>query len=109
MRRICSNSSRETVYLIRTIELSKTNSDTVGQEIINTMIELYGGSINYDKLHLIISDAAPYAIKAVNVMKFLFPNMKHVTCIAHMLHRLCEKLRDISPNTNFICSEIKKN
>ncbi|KAG0442250.1 hypothetical protein DMUE_0417 [Dictyocoela muelleri] len=72
------------------------------------MKELYGGSINYDKLLTIISDAAPYAIKAVNVMKFLFPNTKHVTCIAHMLHRLCEKLRDISPNTNFICSEIKR-
>lgn len=31
-----------------------------------------------------------------------------MTCLAHMLHRLCEKVREVSPISNFISSEIKR-
>ncbi|KAG0440463.1 hypothetical protein DMUE_1731 [Dictyocoela muelleri] len=66
---ICSKSSRSKSYLIRTVELSKTNSEAVSREIIDLMVELYDGKINYTKLRLIVSDAAPYAVKAVNDLK----------------------------------------
>ncbi|KAG0442092.1 hypothetical protein DMUE_0542 [Dictyocoela muelleri] len=68
----CSKITRQKIFLLRTIELSKTNTVTVGQEIINIMFEIYEGDINYNKLHIIISDAAPYAVKAANVLNIYF-------------------------------------
>ncbi|KAG0437748.1 hypothetical protein DMUE_3509 [Dictyocoela muelleri] len=105
---LCSNKSRIRVYLVRTAELSKTNADKVSQEIIKFMAGLYNGEIMFDKLRLILSDGAPYAVKASKTLKLLFQNLKHVTCLAHMIHRLCEKVREISPISNLISSELKK-
>ncbi|KAG0440242.1 hypothetical protein DMUE_1885 [Dictyocoela muelleri] len=105
---LCSDKSRERAYLVRTVELFKTNADTVSQEIINFMGELYDGQIMFDKLRLILSDGAPYAVKASKTLKLLFQNLKHVTCLAHMLHRLCEKIREISPFSNSVSSELKR-
>ncbi|KAG0439128.1 hypothetical protein DMUE_2647 [Dictyocoela muelleri] len=105
---ITSKTLREKVYLLRTVELPRTNHQTVSQEIINLMAELYRGKIDFKKLRLIISDAALYAVKAVKILKSVFTELKHVTCLAHMLHRLCEKIREISPISNFISSEIKR-
>jgi hypothetical protein len=45
---------------------------------------------------------APYMIKAVKNMKEsnCFPNLHHVTCINHLLHRVCEKIREENDNIN---------
>lgn len=104
----CDKKIKSLPYLLRSVELARTNSDTVSQEIIKLMIDLNGGNLDFTKLRLIVSDAAPYAVKAVKILKELFPNLKHVTCIAHLLHNLCEKLRDISPLSNYISSELKR-
>ncbi|KAG0440485.1 hypothetical protein DMUE_1713 [Dictyocoela muelleri] len=72
------------------------------------MSEIYGGKIHFNRLRLILSDSASYALKAANALKVIFLNLKHVTCIAQLLHRLCEKVRDISPISNYISSQIKR-
>ncbi|KAG0435171.1 hypothetical protein DMUE_4844 [Dictyocoela muelleri] len=108
MSGICGMSSREKYYLIRTFELSKTNSETICPEIINIMSEIYDGKIHFNRLRLILSECTSNALKASKALKVIFLNIKHVTCIAHLLHRLCEKVRDISPISNFISSQIKR-
>ncbi|KAG0440192.1 hypothetical protein DMUE_1918 [Dictyocoela muelleri] len=102
--KIRSKSSRSKSYLKCTVELSKNNSEIVSQEIIDLMLELYDGKINYTKLRLIVSDPAPYAVKALNYLKCSFPDFKHIKCAVHMLHRLCEKIKDIPPLSNLINS-----
>lgn len=104
----CCIENRSNPILIKTIELSKTNSTNINQEIISVLLLLYEGDLVYDKLKLLLSDAAPYAIKTGIMLKTLFPKLKHVTCVCHMLHRLAEKIRDISPKTNYIISEFKR-
>ncbi|KAG0437940.1 hypothetical protein DMUE_3399 [Dictyocoela muelleri] len=64
----CSKIYRQKIFLLRTIELKKTNNVTVGQEIINIMFEIYESDRNYNNLHIIISDAAPYDVKAVECL-----------------------------------------
>ncbi|KAG0438998.1 hypothetical protein DMUE_2736 [Dictyocoela muelleri] len=108
MSGLCNKNKREKTYLVRTVELSRTNNEIISQEIINLMSELYDGKIAFEKLCLLLSDGAPYAVKAARNMKIFFPNLKHVTCIAHMLLRVCEKLRDISLKSNFIITKMKR-
>lgn len=40
-----------------------------------------------------LSDAAPYIIKSCVVLKVLYPNLIHGTCLAHEL-KVVEKVRD---------------
>ncbi|KAG0434564.1 hypothetical protein DMUE_5136 [Dictyocoela muelleri] len=72
------------------------------------MSELYDGKIAFEKLCLLLSDGVPYAVKAARNLKIIFPKLKHVTCIAHMLHRVCKKISDISPKSNFISTKLKR-
>jgi hypothetical protein len=65
----------------------------INQVITNFLIKLHAGSIKFEKVKMIISDQAPYEVKVVNLLKEIIPGLKHVTCICHMLHRLCEEIR----------------
>lgn len=42
------------------------------------------------------------------MVKVFYPNIIHVTCVAHMLHRVAEKVRDIHPKVNKLINNVKK-
>lgn len=102
-----SDKSRMKPKLMKTIELSKTNSVNINTSILDLLTTIYG-TLEKAKLTLLLSDAAPYAVKTGKMLKQIFPNLKHVTCIIHLLHRICEKIRDISPKVNELTSNFKK-
>lgn len=77
--------------MLRTVELPKTNNPTVIQEIIKLMSDICDGTDDYNRLRSFLSDTALYAVKAISKLKGIFPNHKHVTCLAHMVHRSREK------------------
>src|SRR5215813_9730589 len=43
---------------------------------------------------LVLTDQASYMLLAFTKLKSMYCNLKHVTCIAHALHRVCESLKD---------------
>lgn len=104
----CDGEKRDNPILVKTVELSKTNSLNIYREIINFLAEFYKGTIQYEKIRLLLSDAAPYAVKVGTMLKELIPNLKHITCICHLLHRLCEEVRKLCPRLNRLASELKR-
>ena len=55
-----------------------------------------------------LSDGASYMIKAGKVLLVLYPNMIHVTCVAHTLHRGAEAAREQSLELNQSISSVGK-
>jgi len=47
-------------------------------------------------------------VKTANTLTGLFPNMIHVTCVAHGLHRVCETIRLEYPNIDNMVNCVKK-
>lgn len=45
------------------------------------------------KFLILLTDAAPYMIKAGKNLKGIYPGLLHVTCLAHGLHRVAESVR----------------
>jgi len=41
-------------------------------------------------------------------LKVFYPNIVHVTCVAHMLNRVAEKARELFPNVNKLINNVKK-
>lgn len=54
------------------------------------------------------TDAAAYMLKAGNSLNVFYPNLLHVTCLAHGLHRVAETVRDLFPEVNTLISATKK-
>uniref|UniRef100_A0A915KXL8 DUF659 domain-containing protein n=1 Tax=Romanomermis culicivorax TaxID=13658 RepID=A0A915KXL8_ROMCU len=75
-------------------ELEKTNNSTVMQSIINICGFIWGAEIHYKKVWLVVMDQASHMLLAFPNLKGMFPNSKHVTCLAHSLHRVCETIRE---------------
>ena len=71
------------------------DSSIITQVLINSCIRLWPDGIKYEKCWLIVTDAAAYMKKAFNEnLKPLFSSSIHITCLAHGIHNLCEKVSD---------------
>ena len=105
----CSEVPINPPSLLKTTELSKTNSETIVLEIMNTLSMLFkNDTTKYKNLKLLLTDAAPYALKVGRILKEMIPGLMHVTCICHALHNLCESIRDANSVVNDCIALLKK-
>lgn len=93
--------------LLSTIFLEHTNNTTVQQAVNQACVTLYGVNIPYEKIWFLISDQAPYMLKAGRGLKQMFPNLKHITCLIHGLNRVCEFIKDNYDDVNKLIASMK--
>lgn len=51
-------------------------------------------NIDFNDVWLVVTDQAAYMMKCFKDLKTVLPNMHHVSCLAHSIHRVCEKVRE---------------
>ena len=78
-------------YLANCAFLDKCDSGAIAR-LINDTLRWVSPNFDSDLARILISDAAPYMVKAGSDLKTFFPNLLHITCLAHALHRVCEKV-----------------
>jgi|UniRef100_A0A2S2Q283 hypothetical protein len=95
-------------YLLTSKVLEKTNNSTIAQFVNNSLKLLWPEGNNDDKVLLMLSDAAPYMTKAAQNLKPFYSNLVHVTCVAHDIHRIAEKIIDSFRDINDLIYNGKK-
>jgi hypothetical protein len=91
------------------VELKKTDSLNINLIIIEVLNLLYENDTSkYSNICLLLSDRAPYATKVGRMLKEIIPGLKHITCVCHALHNLCETIRNSSPSLNKIVAFLKR-
>ncbi len=105
---ILTHSEAGKSFLIASSALEKTNSSTICTFVNDSLVRFYEGRPFSTKVLLFVSDAAPYMIRAGKNLKSLFTSLIHVTCVAHGIHRIAEKVREIFPNVNKLISCSRK-
>ena len=83
--------SKPYLLMVRFFNTS-VDSQIMGQVIIDATVKLWPNGIKFEKVQLVITDAAAYIKKAFS--NTLFPHMIHITCLAHAIHSVCEHIRD---------------
>ena len=96
-----------TAFLLACEVLPRTNSETVAQFLNESLRILWPARVEYNRILLLISDAAAYMKATYNSLKVLYPKMIHITCLAHGLHNICEKVRYAFPTVNALISDGK--
>lgn len=94
-------------FLLACEVLHKTTSETIAQFVNEAMHVLWPARVAYDHVLLLVSDAAAYMKAAYNALKVLYPKMLHITCLAHGLHNVCEKIRYAYPALNGLIADVK--
>jgi hypothetical protein len=80
------------VFLLVSEVLDRANHSTIADLFDNAMKLLWPDEIRRENILLFLTDAAPYMVKAANSLKMLYPKMVHVTCLAHILHRVAKDI-----------------
>lgn len=61
----------------------------------------------HGKVLLFITDATAYMIKAGKNLRHFYPNMTHLTCLAHGLNRVADKVRTLYSLVNTVIASVK--
>lgn len=94
-------------FLLASKILEKTNHDTICRFINNSLKMFPNDSGIENRVLLLLTDAASYMLKAGKTLKTFYKNLIHVTCIAHALNRIAEKVRDLYPELNSLINQGK--
>ncbi|XP_029679637.1 uncharacterized protein LOC115245458 [Formica exsecta] len=96
-------------YLISSKQLEKTNNLTITRFIQDGLSEFFLlEHVPSQKILLLLSDVAPYMIKAGQNLKIFYENLIHVSCLAHDLNRVAEEIRNQFPLINDLIKNVKK-
>lgn len=86
--------------------------DQVNSSVISCLyqeaVDELGKEFKKGQILLLLSDAAPYMVKAGKAILEFNPQITHVTCAVHGLHRVCETIRIIFDDVNQLISNCKK-
>jgi len=86
---------------------SKVDSSVVIQSVNDSLGNLFENKVPYDKMILVVTDQAPYMIKAIQGLKLFFQNLNHITCVVHALNLLCNAIREDFDLVNDFVSNFK--
>ena len=95
-------------FLIHSATMERVNHTTIGKLLNEGLQVLYPNGVQFEKLLLLVTDAAAYMIKAATGLQTSYPKMVHLTCLAHGLHRVAEHIRSLYPDIDSLISCIKK-
>lgn len=94
-------------YLLNIAQLEEVNASTIAAFYADSLQLLWPSGIQYNKVLLVVTDAASYMLSAMSALKVLYPKMLHLTCFAHGLHRIAEFVRSEFTLVNKLISTTK--
>lgn len=100
-------------YLFACKVLNTVNSESITQFVVDCLEQLWPNSFEFsfkvNNVLMLCTDGAAYMTLAGKKLKILFlPNLIHVTCLAHALHRVSEEVRSNYPLVDKLITNVKK-
>ncbi|XP_047025944.1 uncharacterized protein LOC124640850 [Helicoverpa zea] len=97
-------------YLIACKMLEVVNGQTIANFVIQCLENLWQNSFEekVDNILILCTDSVAYMISAGQKLKCYLPQLKHVTCFAHALHRVSEQIRMEYNDVDILISNVKK-
>ena len=104
----CLDGKISRAYLIHCSEMERANHTSIGKLVNEAMQILYPTGVQFDRVLLMVTDAAAYMIKAGIGLQTSYPKMVHLTCLAHGVQRVAEEVRGLYPDVDQLISNVKK-
>ena len=86
-------SSLKPPFLVELSEVEKTDNVVINQLSNSSLMKIFGNNVPYNPVRLFLSDGASYMLKSARDLKHMFPNLLHITCLAHGLNRVADYIR----------------
>ena len=100
--------SIEDLFVKYSTTRKKTNSTSIAQFFATSLALLWPDGIQFDNVLLLVTDAAANMKCAARSLQIQYPNMIHLTCLCHGLHRIAEEIRLNFPNVDKLIANVRK-
>lgn len=90
-------------YIIETVDMGNVHSTNIFYLINFLIARIVKNPIKKNNFKLLISDKAAYAVKVGKLLKSIYPEMKHITCLCHGLHNFASFIKE----KNKLCEEFE--
>ena len=90
-------------FLIKTVPIVSISSQTIVHIIDDCLKEF---AIRREDILLLLSDAARYMTSCTETLKVMYPSVCHVTCLLHLLHNCCIKVKYSFPRVDNLISSV---
>lgn len=94
-------------FMLHLEQLQKVDHSAIAQLVQRALSILWPNGVRYDDVWLLVTDAAAYMKKAGKGLAVVFPNLLHLTCLAHALHNVAEQVRSQYPGVNDLIATVK--
>lgn len=91
---LCIPNNFQDIDLLNICETETCTSQIYASKIISILGNLVGVENLERYFKVLITDQAPNMIKTGQILKNIYANLKHVSCLVHLLHNICEKICD---------------
>ena len=92
-------------YLVKTFHTENSVNAEVIVRFLDDALKSY--NIQRENFLLLITDAARYMVAGGKTLSILYPSMTHITCLLHLLHNVCLKIRAHYPNIDDLIATTK--
>lgn len=105
------NAITQKPFLVACKVLEIVNGNTIAQFVIDCLENMWRDSYEskVGDVAVLCTDSVAYMLKAGRALKNYLPNMIHVTCLAHALNLVAEKIRSQYSDIDELISNVKKN
>lgn len=94
-------------FLVKCDFVITTDSATMAR-LVNDTLRMLNANFNANNAKLLVTDSAEYVRKCGRDLKVFYPSLLHITCLAHLLHRICDRIKDFYTDVNSIISSVRK-
>lgn len=104
------NAITQKPFLVACKVLEIVNGNTIAQFVTDCLENMWRDSYEskVGDVAVLCTDSVAYMLKAGRVLKNYMPNMIHVTCLAHALNLVAEKIRYEYSDVDELISNVKK-
>lgn len=97
-------------YLMACKMLEVVNGQTISNFVIECLKNIWQDNFEskVDNVLVLCTDSVAYMLSAGRNLKNVLPQLKHVTCLAHALHRISEQIRLEYHDVDLLISNVKK-
>lgn len=97
----------EKKYLLLSDMAERVNGGTIFQ-LFQTALRNVDQDFDFSRVILFLSDAAPYMVRAGDLIREIYPKVIDDTWVVHAVNLVCEKIRYIFHDPNDLIANVKK-
>ena len=103
---LCGRLDKQVCFFLvkRCVINGSANSQKIIHELDDVTKEF---KVMKEDVNLLISDAASYMCRAGNVLKKIYSNLQHVTCLAHLMHNCALKVKSFCKEVDDLIAAVK--